>query len=89
MVNQHKHLLKPGDQYIGGGCNQLDFVSNRSILDRESYDFGQPKIAILKKPHPSVGFLKVTALMLQKCVSRIKLIHRVMNSTGLISTSYK
>ena len=89
MVNQHKHLLKPGDQCIGGGCNQLDFVSNRSILDRESYDFGQPKIAILKKPHPSVGFLKVMALKLQKCVSRTKLILLVMSSTGHISTFFR
>ncbi len=37
MVNQHKHLLKPGDQCIGGGYYHFDFVSNRIILDRESY----------------------------------------------------
>ena len=43
MVNQHKHLLKPGDQCIGGGYYHFDFVSNRIILDRESYDFGRPK----------------------------------------------
>ena len=42
MVNQHKHLLKPGDQCIGGGYYHFDFVSNRIILDRESYDFGVP-----------------------------------------------
>ena len=40
MVNQHKHLLKPGDQCIGGGYYH---VSNRIILDRSSYDFGVPK----------------------------------------------
>ena len=45
MVNQHKHLLKPGDQCIGGGYYHFDFVSNRIILDRESYDFGRPKVA--------------------------------------------
>lgn len=28
MVNQHKHLLKPGDQCIGGGYYHFDFVSN-------------------------------------------------------------
>lgn len=39
MVDQHKHLLKPGDQCIGGGYYHFDFVSNRIILDRESYDF--------------------------------------------------
>ena len=43
MVNQHKDLLKPGDQCIGGGYYHFDFVSNRIILDRSSYDFGKPK----------------------------------------------
>ena len=37
MVDQHKHLLKPGDQCIGGGYYTFDFVSNRIILDRESH----------------------------------------------------
>ena len=55
MVNQHKHLLKPGDQCIGGGYYYFDFVSNRIILDRESYDFGRPKwhlLEVLKVPLP-------------------------------------
>ena len=43
MKNQHKHLLKPGDQCIGGGYYHFDFVSNHILLDRESYDFGRPK----------------------------------------------
>ena len=53
MVNQHKHLLKPGDQCIGGGYYHFDFVSNRIILDRESYDYGRPKwhlLEVLKVP---------------------------------------
>ena len=53
QVNQHKHLLKPGDQCIGGGYYHFDFVSNRIILDRESYDFGRPKwhlLEVLKVP---------------------------------------
>ena len=53
MVDQHKHLLKSGDQCIGGGYYTFDFVSNRIILDRESYDFGQPKwhlLEVLKVP---------------------------------------
>ena len=33
MVNQHKDLLKPGDQCIGGGYYRFDFVSNRIVLD--------------------------------------------------------
>ena len=53
MVNQHKHLLKQGDQCIGGGYYHFDFVSNRIILDRESYDFGRSKwhlLEVLKVP---------------------------------------
>ena len=51
--NQHKHLLKPGEQCIGGGYYHFDFVSNVIILDRESYDFGRPKwhlLEVLKVP---------------------------------------
>ena len=48
MVNQHKDLLKPGDQCIGGGYYTFDFVSNRIILDRSSYDFGRPKWHLLE-----------------------------------------
>ena len=47
MVEQHKDLLQPGDQCIGGGYYAFDFVSNRIILDRESYDFGRPKWHLL------------------------------------------
>ena len=53
MVNQHKDLLKPGDQCIGGGYYHFDFVANRILLDRESYDFGRPKwhlLDVLKVP---------------------------------------
>ena len=48
MVNQHKDLLKPGDQCIGG-YYYFDFVSNRIILDRSSYDFGKPKWHLLER----------------------------------------
>ena len=48
MVNQHKHLLKPGDQCIGGGYYYFDYASNRIILDRDSYDFGRPKWHLLE-----------------------------------------
>ena len=40
MVNQHKDLLKPEDQCIGGGYYHFDYTTNRILLDRESYDFG-------------------------------------------------
>ena len=29
MVNQHRHLLKPGDQCIGGGYYRFDYISNQ------------------------------------------------------------
>lgn len=48
MVSQHKDLLKPGDQCIGGGYYRFDFISNRIVLDRESYDFGKPKWHLLE-----------------------------------------
>ena len=35
MVNQHKHLLKPGDQCIGGGYYHFDFVSIKGSFDLE------------------------------------------------------
>ncbi len=48
LVCQHKDLLKPGDQCIGGGYYQFDFVSNRLLLDRASYDFGRPRWHLLE-----------------------------------------
>ena len=48
MVNQHKDLLKPGDQCIGGGYYHFDYTSNRIVLDRSSYDFGKPKWHLLE-----------------------------------------
>lgn len=47
MFNQHKDLLKHDEQCIGGGYYSFDFVSNRIILDRESYDFGRPRWHLL------------------------------------------
>ena len=55
MVNQHKDLLKSGDQCIGGGYYHFDYITNRILLDRESYDFGRPKwhlLDTLKVPSP-------------------------------------
>ena len=49
MVNLHKDLLKSGDQCIGGGYYTFDYVSNRIILDRSSYDFGEPKWHLLEQ----------------------------------------
>ncbi|MBP5777934.1 MAG: hypothetical protein J6W56_10340 [Prevotella sp.] len=66
MVNQHKHLLKPGDQCIGGGYYHFDFVSNRILLDRESYDFGRPKwhlLETLKVPSTYRGIVSSIRMM--------------------------
>ena len=49
MVNQHKDLLKSGEQCIGGGYYQFDWTSNRLILDRSSYDFGRPRWHLIEK----------------------------------------
>ena len=48
MVSQHKDLLKSGDRCIGDGYYTFDFVSNRIVLDRSSYDFGKPKWHLLE-----------------------------------------
>lgn len=47
MVCQHKDLLQPGEYCIGGGYYRFDYVSNRIVLDRSSYDFGRPKWHLL------------------------------------------
>ena len=43
FVDQHKDLLQPGDQFIGGGHWEIDPVGMRLILTGHSYDFGEPK----------------------------------------------
>ena len=47
MVNLHKDLLQPGDQCIGGGYYRFDYIANRLLLDRASYDYGTPKWHLL------------------------------------------
>ncbi len=48
MVYQHKDLLLAGERCIGGGYYRFDYVSNRLILDRSSYDFGSPQWHLLE-----------------------------------------
>ena len=48
MVNQHKDLLIGDDKCIGGGFYEFDRSSNRLLLDRASYDFGQPRWHLLE-----------------------------------------
>ncbi len=49
MVNQHRDLLEPGDQCIGGGYYRFDYTSNCIILDGFSYDYGKPRWHLLDK----------------------------------------
>lgn len=53
MVNQHRHLLEPGEGCLGGGYYEIDYTTNCLVLDRESYDYGRPrwhKIKVLRVP---------------------------------------
>ncbi len=53
MVEMHMDLLLPGEDCLGGGYYEFDYVGNRLILSGKSYDFGKPrweKIDILKVP---------------------------------------
>ena len=43
MVNQHRDLLHRFDVCIGGGYYEFDYVGNRILLSRLSYDFGKPQ----------------------------------------------
>jgi len=49
MVNQHRDLLIGDDQCIGGGYYEFDWTSNRLLLDRTSFDFGEPRWHLLDK----------------------------------------
>lgn len=51
MVAQHKDLLLPGEQSIGGGYYRIDPEERRIIMDRSSYDFGKPLWHLLKVLH--------------------------------------
>lgn len=50
-VRMHRDLLHPGDVCLGGGYYAFDYVSNRVVLDRESYDYGAPQWSRLAAMH--------------------------------------
>lgn len=59
MVFLHQDLLQRGDSCLGGGYYEIDYTSNRLILDRASTDFGVPKwhlLETLKVPSDYRGF---------------------------------
>jgi len=43
MVNLHKDLLEPGEECLGGGYYEFDYLSLRLLLSGRSYDFGRPQ----------------------------------------------
>lgn len=42
-VNMHRDLLQPGDECIGGGTYEFDYINGRLCLSGKSYDYGRPK----------------------------------------------
>lgn len=43
MVYMHKDLLLPGEECLGGGYYEFDYIGSRLLLSGKSYDFGRPK----------------------------------------------
>ena len=43
MVQMHKDLLRGGDNCVGGGYYEFDYISAKLILSSKSYDFGYPQ----------------------------------------------
>lgn len=42
-VNLHKELLQDGEQCLGGGYYEFDYINGRILLSGKSYDFGRPR----------------------------------------------
>ncbi len=42
-VSLHKELLQSGEQCLGGGFYEFDYIGNRLLLSGRSYDFGYPR----------------------------------------------
>ena len=49
MVHLHSELVQPDDQPIGGGFFDVDYISNRLILYRQSHDYGVPRWHLVEK----------------------------------------
>ena len=43
MVRMHRDLLLFTDHCVGGGYYQIDAMAGTLLLERESYDYGQPQ----------------------------------------------
>ena len=51
MVHLHSELVLPGDNPIGGGFFDVDYLSNRLILYRQSHDYGVPRWHLVEVLH--------------------------------------
>ena len=59
MVHLHSELVMPGDEPIGGGFFDVDYISNRLILYRQSHDYGVPRwhlVETLRVPKDYRGY---------------------------------
>lgn len=43
MVTMHKDLLLPGEECLGGGLYEFDYVEGKMKMWGKSYDYGRPK----------------------------------------------
>ena len=46
-VNMHKDLLAPGENCLGGGMYEFDYVNGRMLLSGRSFDFGRVRWGML------------------------------------------
>lgn len=64
MVNLHRDLLLPGDTCLGGGFYRFDYVRNRLILERSSFDYGPPQwgrleCLLVEEPYHGLGIVYI------------------------------
>ena len=56
MVHLHSELVQPDDEPIGGGFFDVDCLSNRLILYRQSHDYGVPRWHLVDVLHVPVEY---------------------------------
>lgn len=49
FVNMHRDLLRPGEECLGGGMYEFDYINSRMLLYGKSYDYGRPKWSMLNE----------------------------------------
>ena len=42
-VNLHRELLQAGEECLGGGFHEFDYIRNSLELSGRSYDYGRPR----------------------------------------------